>query len=214
MLIYNTNDGTTRGTCGTGAGGISVSAYIATAAPTEPDGYIIPTARSFESGTPLEDIATMVAWVALALGQNTLSQNEYKKYRKEHPDQALMGDQNVRRAFGTWNAAVRAAGLTTRESERDYNGLSEGDIVIWLAHWLRHFRSAGRGQVTARVKEYTTWVKANPSAPSTQLVIEHGFSRLLEQAARMEQTMAVLPTPKRLSGNGRSKASQPSSKKP
>jgi len=205
MLIYDKNTGTTRGTCGTGAGGISVSTYTATAAPIARDGYLIPAGREAGSATPLAQVAADVMYVALALGQDTVSQPEYKKYRAAHPDQKLMGDQNVRRRFQTWNNALRAAGLNAREMNRDYRGLNDGDLVIWLAHWLRHYRHAGRGLVQATRVEYKAWVEANPKAPSEQLVAEHGFTQLREQAARMEQSMEVLPTTKPLAGYGRTK---------
>lgn len=206
MLIYNDNNGLIQGTCGDAAGGLEIADHLThQVSVKEPDGYVLTPARSTGHGTPLEAIAEMVASVADQLGQDTLSMPRYAAYRKAHPEEGLMGAQNVRRRFGTWSAALEAAGLTPIRLNREYLGLNEGDLVVWLAAWLRHYRTAGRGQVVASLAEYGSWVKENPDAPSMQLVVEHGFTTLRRLAARMEQTLEVLPTPKSLSGYGRSK---------
>lgn len=210
MLIHDHTTGTIHGTCGPAAGGRPLTGTSqASLTGARPGGYVLTHSGPAGSGTPLDTIADMVASVAVALGQDTISQPQYAAYRRAHPEANLMGAQNVRRRFGTWNAALAAAGLAvTHMVGRDYRGQTEGDMVVWLATWLRHYRTAGRGYVTATMAEYVQWVADHPDAPCSQSLSDHGFTTLRAQAAQMEESMEVLPTPRPVARYGQGKTSQ------
>lgn len=169
-----------------------------------PNGYVL-SARREDDKSDKQAMAVSILRVALALRENPLSWQQYETFRKAHPTEDLYCAERIRRVFGTWNAAVVEAGLDPNTNDRDYDGLTEQDAMVWLAHWLRHYAIAGRGTVRATLDEYTQWARRHPAAPCGQLVKNFGFGRLSHLAADLERSADILPSPRPVGRKGRRK---------
>ena len=91
-------------------------------------------------------------------------------------------------------AGIAAAGLAPGPGVKSRPGFNDGDIILWVAIWLRGLVTAGRGLVPATAGEYHKWVGAGQvGAPSPETIRAHfKWADLVVVAARMEKSTRVL----------------------
>lgn len=179
------------------------------------DGYTFATPRQAREIFTREDMLEAIVDVAERYGQpegGTLSIERYAAYRNKLSDEerrAYPSPLVFRRKFGSWQAAVEAAGLTPNPTPRQYDGLSRSDVVEWLALWLRDLRESRQGMVEATVPLYREWLRSHPESPSEELIRLHGaWGELLVEASKLERESGVID-PKPTGKRGRRKDPRP-----
>lgn len=171
--------------------------------------YVLPPERASRSRFTDKDVFAAMTRAAQAYGlrrREPLSIKRYEEYRQSLPDEqrALFPTAvQVRRRFGSWNAACEAAWKTSHAPTREYEGLSLEDVVLHVAHWLRWLRENDFG-ATASASRYRLYYKTHPQAPSAETIRTYGetWGSILRQAAQVEQTHEVLPAVKPVGTKG------------
>lgn len=139
-----------------------------------------------------------------------LSGAEYDRWRKQRERSernAYPSVETLRRHYGTWNSALKAASLPFKEPHRTYLGLTRTDAVLWVSVWLRSIRENGGHPTMATYRLFT---KNTPLAPSGETLRRFGrWSSLLKEATEVEemayQRGTDLPTPAPVGQQGRRK---------
>jgi hypothetical protein len=144
-----------------------------------------------------------------------VSKGAYKKWRNALPEaQKAQHPSDVsilRRGGGSWNTALAELGFNTNAPVRDYVGLSDDDITLHIAHFLRSLNKT-QPMVEATATRYRLWLAGNPStgaaacpeAPSLETIRQRGrFSGYLDAAARIERTTSRLPKPQPVTASKR-----------
>ena len=179
-------------------------------------GYALPTSRGVRGPkyTPTQVVRALKKAAGVHGRSRTgapVSIGEYTEYKASLPkDQkdAIPSVVAIRRMFGSWNAALEAAGMEPGPRWRDsYEGLSKEDIVIHVAHFLRWMRSEHTGEEATSAR-YQQWVRLHPQlrAASWELVRWHGtWVDTVTQAADMEHHLVRLPAMKPVQPGGAKK---------
>ena len=183
------------------------------------NGYLIPPSKPgrvrFTDAEMFAALKTCTKRLGIRKGE-ALSRAQYADWRAEQPltssnrkdlSQArLPSHLAYRRRYGTWTTAIKLAGLTANEPPREYDGLEEEDIILWIAVWLRSLTQAGEGLIDATQRQYRIWARSNPQAPCEEVLTMRGtWASLLAAAAELEKNTKKLPKPKAVGPGGRIK---------
>lgn len=146
-----------------------------------------------------------------------VSKGQYKAWRdglNEHERTQHPSDVSIlRRGGGLWNTALAELGFDTNAPVREYAGLSEDDIILHLAHYLRSLAKS-TPMVEATSSRYRLWLAGNPrtgdpahpEAPSLETLRQRGrFSEYLLDAARLEKSTPRLGKPRPVRASKRRK---------
>lgn len=178
--------------------------------------YVLPAVKDTEQRFDDDAFFEALARVADARGKRRsgepLTLREYDEYRKDLAERKsrllrrFPSSVAVRRRFGTWNAALEAAGVATNAPKRSYDGLGADDAVVHVAHWLRWLRRNDPG-VTATVSRYRLWAKERVTVPSAETLRRFGpWAPLVHAAADLERSPDDLPRAKPVGKSGPGKA--------
>lgn len=176
--------------------------------------YVLPKGRDAEGNFTDKQLLRALHTAAANLGRRPtrepMSIVEYETYREALADiekEAFPTSVVVRRRFGTWNTALAKAGIAVNPHRRAYDGLTEADVELHLAHWLRWLGDQEPG-ATATSAKYRLWTKqpGNEGVPSVETLRRYGpWSALIQAAAVLEQSNRRLPKAKPVSAKGRVK---------
>ncbi len=167
------------------------------------NGYIIPPAREGKEKFTNKEMESILKKAAQATGAGkggTLSEGAFIKWRDSFSAKqrdAIPNSQVYRRRYGTWTNACQAAGLAANRLPREYDGVSDKDCIVWLAHWLRSLTNRREGLIDASQGEYQMWIRDNPGAPSQEMLRLRGmWNKLLTAASVYDNSHKTLPKPK------------------
>lgn len=175
-------------------------------------GYYVPPDRTkgherYTAADIIDAIRLAAAFHSVPPG-GQFTPNMYAPWRASIPQDSHYpaSTQVWGRRFTTVNDAIRAAGFTPDERERDYGGWGPADMVPWLARWLRDLRLEHPDTMArAQLKDYKQWAARN-NAPSPETLRKYGtYGDLVVHAARLERARTHLPEPTPRSNNGRRK---------
>lgn len=163
-------------------------------------GYVLPPQQGPRPRFTDQDMAHVLRAAARDSGSgNTISIGQYDTWRKNLSEVARKDAPTsvaYRRRFGTWTSAVRAAGMTPTPLPHDYPGLSEDDLIAWVAIWLRDLAIHSTHIARATASTYDQWAYATPGAPSLELTRVHfSWTDLVHAAAALEKSVRRLPKP-------------------
>jgi hypothetical protein len=143
--------------------------------------------------------------------KNPMSRQTYVEWRDTLPKEEkklFPSPLAYRRKYGSWGDAMEAAGLPRNERMREYEGINKTDAILWIAHFLRDVRISSVDHMKeATAPAYRSWLRANPEAPSEELLrIQGNWGELLIEAAQMEINTEILAAPRPVWTGGRNKA--------
>jgi len=163
-------------------------------------GYVLPPRQGPRPRFSDQDMSDVLRTAAKESSTgSTISINQYDRWRKGLTDAKRKQAPTAvafRRRFGTWTCAVRASGMTPTPLPHDYPGLSEDDLIVWVATWLRDIAIHSTHIVRATAATYAQWAYRTPGAPSVELTRVHfSWTELVHAAATMEKSVRKLPKP-------------------